>query len=329
MSNRSLAAAPRSAKERPLVTPRQAAWCFAPLILAFVVQDRFTLAVLALAGVQAFFVASWDLLGGVSGQVSLGHALPFGTGAYAAMLLSGWSRWPPAAAVAGGALAGAAAAALQGRLGAHLSRLSLALLTLATAEAARELSGMLELTSQEGTLVGGEGGVPGVLFPWNEATAARIIAAALAVGLIALLRVARSNLGLAMRTVREDDRGAAASGINVVRVRVAAFALAGGVAGLAGGFAAGLVGRATPSMLSLEASLFVLAAAGVGGLGTVIGPATAGYALTAVLQWLDLSGPVRLTIYAVLVIAVGLVAPEGVISIRGLGRWDRWRIRRA
>lgn len=302
------------------LAPWRVVWCLLPLALAFTVRDRFTLEVLALASTQALYVASWDLLAGLSGQVSLGHALPFGSGAYIAALALGGGRLPPAEAMVSAALAGAIAGALQGKLGAHLHRISLALLTLAMAECAHELSGMLRFAGPGGVIVGGDGGVPGVVFPPGEAQAARLTAAVLAAGLFGLLWIAHSKVGLAMRTVRADDRVAAVSGIDAAHVRVVAFALAGGIAGLAGGFTAALAGRASPSMLSVEPSLFALAVAGVGGLGTIIGPAGAAFALTAVLQWIDIGGPVRLALYAVLLIVVGLVvAPEEAI---------RWGARR-
>ena len=68
----------------------RAAWCLVPLGLAFAVQNRFTLSVLAIASTLALFVASWDLIGGTSGQPTLGHALPWGAGDYAAAFVAGW-----------------------------------------------------------------------------------------------------------------------------------------------------------------------------------------------------------------------------------------------
>ncbi len=74
------------------------AWCLVPLGLAVMVRDRFTLSILAAASVQALYVASWDLVGGVSGQPTLGHALPMGAGAYLAAFLGGLGLVPfPAA----------------------------------------------------------------------------------------------------------------------------------------------------------------------------------------------------------------------------------------
>jgi len=270
------------------------------------VRDRFTLSILAAASVQALYVGSWDLVGGLSGRPSLGHALPMGAGAYLAAFLGGLGRMPFPAVIAGGALAGSLAGALQGALSAKLNRISVALVTLATAECAHEMSAMLRLSQPGGLIVGGESGIPTAVFPPTEAAAARLAAALLAAGMIGLLWIRRSGLGLAMRTVRADDRLAAASGIDVVRVRVLAFVIGGGVAGLCGGLVASFIGRASPDMLSLEPSLLAPGIASSAGSGTLVGPALTAYAVTASLQWLDVPGHLRLTLYALLLIAAGL-----------------------
>ncbi|HKV44964.1 MAG TPA: hypothetical protein VJT32_09885, partial [bacterium] len=177
---------------RPGSVRWRTAWCLLPLGIAFVARDHFTLSILAMASTQALYVVSWDILGGLSGQISLGHALPFGCGAYATALVSGWGLLPPAAAVAVGAVPGIAAGALQGALGARLPRIGLAILTLAMAECAHEIAGMLQIPGPGGLVVGEEAGVTAIVFPADETAAARLAAAALAVVAIGLLWMAGS-----------------------------------------------------------------------------------------------------------------------------------------
>lgn len=298
------------------------AWCLVPLALAGTVHDRFALASLAAASVQALYVASWDFVANLGGRPSLGHALPMASGAYLAALLTGLDRVPFPAVIAGGALAGSLAGAIQGRLSATLNRLSVALVTLVTAECARELSAMLRLSWPGGLTVGGDSGVPATIFPPNEAAAARLAAVILASGLIALLWIRGSGFGLAMRTACAGPTLAAASGIDITRVRVLAFVVAGGVAGLCGGLTASLIGRASPEMLSLESSLLAPSIAGIAGPGTLVGPALTAYAVTALLQWLDVAGHVRLTFYGLLLIAAALW-PRAVSSLKPRPRRPR------
>lgn len=298
------------------MTPGRIAWCLLPVGLALAAQDRFILAILALAAVQALYAASWDLAGGVSGQPTLGHALPLGAGAYATALVSGWGLAPPPVAIASGALAGGLIGALQGRLVARLHPVSVALVTLATAECVHEMSGMVRVPWPGGIIVGGDSGIPAVIYPPGETAAAYLTAAVLTAGLVGLLWLAHSGPGLAMRVARADARLAAASGIDVARVRMLALTIAGTTAGLAGGLGAALVGRASPSTLALDASLFAMATAGVGGRGSIIGPAAVAYATTAIFQWLDVPAPSRLTLYALLLIAAGLV-PSAAARLGG------------
>ena len=162
-------------------------------------------------------------------------------------------------------------------------------------------------------LAGGNGGLPAAALPLDEAAAARLTAVMLAAALTSLLWVSRSRLGLALRLAGADARLAGASGIDAAWVRTAAFVIGGGLAGLAGCLVASLTGRAALTLFSLEWSLFALAVGGAGGLGTIVGPALLGYAFAVVLQWLDVPGTVRLSLFAILAI-IGAVG--GIAGIR-------------
>lgn len=290
--------------------------CLIPVGLAFATEDRFTESLLALAAIQGVFAASWDLLGGVAGRVSLGHALPFGGGAYVAAILGGLLLVPPAAAIACAAAGGALLGAFQGMLAGRLRPTFLALVTLAVAECGHELSGMLRVFGPAGFAFGGEGGIPAPLFPPDEFGAARLAAVVFAALVVGLVAIARSNAGLAMRVARADPRAASASGIDVGRVRLLAFTVAGGGAGLAGALAADLAARASPSMISLETSLFAVAASSLGRSGTILGPAAAAYLLTVALQWTEVPDPARLTLYGAILMVTTLAGPGNVAWLR-------------
>src|SRR6202008_4844897 len=64
------------------------AWALALLALPVVYDDPYVMRILTMTCIFAMFAASWDLLAGYTGQVSFGHALFFGAGAYASALSS-------------------------------------------------------------------------------------------------------------------------------------------------------------------------------------------------------------------------------------------------
>ncbi len=304
------------------------ALCLAPAALVFVVSDRFALSILALAGFQALYAVSWDLVGGLSGQPSLGHALPFGAGAYLVAVAAG-TRAPLWSALALGIVGGTLMGGFQGRVGRRLSPMFLVLVTFATAECAHELSRLLAAVDPSGGLAGG--GEAGLLLPGfapGESNAARLAAGSLGAGMVGLYWFSRSRFGLAMRLLRSDPWAAAAAGIDAARTRLVSFALAGAIAGFAGGLTAIETGRAVPPMFSVETSLFPVVASVIGGPGTFIGPALTAYLMAAGAQVMDLSGPAQLAVYSLLLIGAGLLSPAGLLrSGARFGGGVPWRTR--
>ncbi len=80
------------------------------LVLPLAGLDPFLLDVLASGFLLASFAGSWDIVGGLAGQISLGHALFFGTAAYACALLTSLAGWPLPAAASASILLSAGAA---------------------------------------------------------------------------------------------------------------------------------------------------------------------------------------------------------------------------
>ncbi|NJD63415.1 MAG: tRNA (adenosine(37)-N6)-dimethylallyltransferase MiaA, partial [Deltaproteobacteria bacterium] len=108
------------------------------LLLPLAGLDAFLLNVLTVGFLMAVYTGSWDIVGGVAGQVSLGHALFFGAAPYGCALLTSLAGWPFPLAAAAALLLAAAAGAAAGALSAPLKGPFVALLTLALGEAAHE-----------------------------------------------------------------------------------------------------------------------------------------------------------------------------------------------
>ncbi|MDH5580188.1 MAG: branched-chain amino acid ABC transporter permease, partial [Betaproteobacteria bacterium] len=181
---------------------------------------------------------AWNMLGGFGGQFSFGHALFFGTGAYAQAVLQlqhGVNAW--AALV----LAIVASAAVGGIVGALTFRYGLkgsyfALVTLAFAEVFRILA----------LSVGFTGGGVGLMLPLSESAAnlqfasrKGFIALALALVVAALLVTAwlrHSRFGAQLQAVRDNEDAARAIGVDPLRTKLGAILLSGGFTGAAGAF---------------------------------------------------------------------------------------------
>ena len=280
------------------------------LLLPLAGLDPFLLDVLTSGFFLASYVGSWDIVGGVAGQISLGHALFFGTATYSCALLTSLAGWP--FAVAGGAalLLSAGVAAVVGTMSARLKGPFIALLTLALGEI------MLGQTffSPRGTYSwGGEGGVP-VTLPWEALSPWAMYYGALLFLFLStwgMAALARSKEGLIWTAISGSELVARASGVDVARHKRRAFLLAGLFAGAAGvGFAAH-VGRATTSDFSLELSFQAATFAAIGGRGTIVGPVLAALFLHTLFQGAGIAPAARVILYALVLLLVLRFFPAG------------------
>ncbi len=275
------------------------------LVLPIVVHDGYSITVLTIAHAQALYVASWDLVGGLAGQLSLGHALPFGAAAYAAawMSLLGISPW---LALSLAPLAGLLSGVIQGGFSARVRGPFLSVATLGIAEAAHELSEAVAINVR-GAALGGEGGLP--LPPlWLGGAGGRLAVYYLSLALLViiaamLIRIKTTRFGLRLRVVRGDEVAAEAAGVGTTEGKLAAFIVAGAIAGLAGVLQTAVVTRATPSMLSLETSFAAMSLGIAGGSGTILGPLITGYLVTVVLSYLSFPPLIRMSVYGLLLVA--------------------------
>jgi branched-chain amino acid transport system permease protein len=228
----------------------------------------FALTVLTEALILALFAASLQMLIGLGGLVSFGHAAYFGLGAYAAALSVAklGASMTPALALA--PLAGALGALAFGWFCVRRAGIYLAMLTLAWAQIV--WSAAFQWTG----LTGGDNGILGVRpDAWaSSATAFYWLTLALAGGGVLLLaRLRAAPLGMALRACRDDERRAEALGIDALSVRWAAFIAAGALAGLAGGLYAFAKGSVFPATLEVAASVDALLMVLLGGLHSLWG----------------------------------------------------------
>lgn len=231
---------------------------------------------LILAGVYVTLSVSLNLINGITGQFSIGHAAFYMIGAYTAGALAraffakaglpGWS-WLIVAMLAGGALA-AIAGFIVGLPSLRLKGDYLAIVTMGFGEIVN-----IVVRNQEslGKAYGFEISpkIPSIMLTWL-----------LAVICIAVCRNLLKNVhGLTFLAVREDEVASSAMGVDVTRVKVTAFVLGSAFAGAAGAVYAHALGFVSPTNFSMDVSFIILTMVVLGGSGSITGSATAAVVL--------------------------------------------------
>lgn len=269
----------------------------------------------------------WNILGGYGGQFSFGHAVFFGTGAYAMALLQArlginpWLALPLAMALGGAA--GFAIGFLSFR--ARLRGSYFALVTLAFAEVFR-------ISANASGFTGGAAGVlvPLKLDPMQMQFADKRIFYWLALSFVAAalcltLAVTRSRFGAQLVAVRENEEAARALGVDALGVKLKAITLSGAITASAGCLYAQKflyldANIAYGPWISVEALLAPI----IGGLGTVFGPLVGAIVLlglgevtkTAFANLMGGSVPgVDLVVFGILLIICVAYAPRGVLGL--------------
>jgi len=283
--------------------------------LPLVTQQPYYIRILTLTIIFALFAASWDLLCGVTGQLSLGHALFFGVAAYAAAFLnihlhlSPWLTIPSGGVVAVfvGLFAGVPALRLRGfYLG--LVTLSFPLI----------LTGLIFVFPE---ITGGELGLSGIIrLSSSRITSYYIVLIVFTVCVFIMWKIADAKskilrTGVVLHSIREDEITARASGINTTRYKLMAFALSGFFAGIAGGLYVHYIRIAGPSTLELFFSFQPILWTIFGGAATIYGAVAGAFILYPLLEIMSLSslgGDLRFVVLAIVLILTLLFMPEGM-----------------
>lgn len=144
-------------------------------------------------------------------------------------------------------------------------------------------------------------------------------AALMLLGGLLVWRISASRIGAVFRSMRQNEDLAASLGIDIVRYRIIAFALASGMGGLCGSFLAQTQQNIFPATYSLQDSINFMLYCFLGGLDYVLAPIVGTYLLTGSFELLDALQRYQALLYGVLMIAVMLFLPNGLLSLR-LGR---------
>src|SRR6202049_627165 len=300
------------------------------LVLPVVVTSRFAIDIFIRILLFAFIGVAWNLIGGYAKQLSLGHAAYFGLGAYTSTIMQidfGISPW--IGMLAGGVVAMLASLPI-GALCFRLRGPYFAISTIATAQVFMLL--FLKFRDfawgAEGTTIPNLGNAP--LMMQFEAKAAYYYVALglLAIGLAITYRIERSWMGYYLVAIGEDEDAAEAIGVNAMRVKRDIYMISAFLTALAGTFYTQYIYFIDPATafsfnISIEAALVSI----VGGIGTLWGPVIGTVLLettsTLLQSWLGGSiGGVQLTVYSLILMAVILWRPTGLMGMMSEA-WQR------
>jgi len=299
-------------------------------ILPFLSQDEhfinIFLGYIIKAMIFAMLAASWDFLAGISGQVNFGYAVLFGVGGYAYAYYIKIIGFPFISALIMGAIFTVGIAIFISLLCMRVKGPYFALITLVLGIIFLYLFMMNILKDW----FFGTGGIPNLPNPFlNEIQKYIIILIFMLVTIISLIGISKTKLGTILKSIRDDELGARASGINTNKYKLIAFMISGFFAGLAGIFFAANEGTVNPTNnFGPVNSFYPIIMASLGGVGTIIGGPIgafvffiAEYIITGVMVGLfqlefevfDINFLNALLIFSVVLIIVILFARKGIV----------------
>lgn len=259
---------------------------------------------LTLIAINVMLALSLNLISGLCGQVSLGHAAFFGIGAYATALLAkadfGLGVTLPVALVVAGT-----AGLIVGLCSLRVRDDFLAIATMA--------AGFLFLgVVRTSEVLGGELGLSqipeaglGTAFPYF------VVACSALTGLLCGI-VKRSWLGYAFDAVGADEIAARSIGIDTPRYKLAAFVLGTGLAGVAGCLYAYYLGTVGADAFGFPVSVMILAMVVIGGMGSLWGSVLAATLLTLAPEWFRFVNDYKLLVFGLLLFVMMRFVPGGL-----------------
>ena len=266
--------------------------------------------VLTVALYYVVLASSWNLLAGYTGLFSLAHHVFAGLGAYTSALLVLRTGLPIPVGVAAGAALACAVGFVLGSVTLRLRTLYLALATWAFAESTRVVVSM-----EYGITRGDLGLAVPKLFPGAGPAPYYEVFLACAVAAVAgLAWLLRSRIGYRLRAIRDDEGAARAAGVNTVRWKRFAFAVASGAAGAIGAVYGHYIGLLSPVAMKFDEMALIIIMVILGGQRTIAGPVLGAVTVEVVSEALRAYGQIRMVVFALVVLAVMRLYPAGLVG---------------
>ncbi|HPQ47727.1 MAG TPA: branched-chain amino acid ABC transporter permease [Clostridia bacterium] len=299
----------------------------AAVALPFVVSKGSVMSLIVRIMFYVILASSLNIINGYSGQFNIGHAGFVLIGSYTLSILaqSGWPIW--LLFVVSG-IVSSIVGFLISLPTLRLRGIYLALVTLGFSEILRLVA--LNWTS----LTGGPMGIKGIPAPWFfglRATSPHnyyfIVLLFVVLCLFTSYRVINSKVGRAWLSIREDDHAAMSLGVDIRKYKALNFMFGAFWAGVGGALMAPFYTFIDSSMFSLDEGFNILSMVIIGGQGTLLGPVVGSVVVNLTTEIFRFANEARLLVYAVMIIAMMWLRPQGiagtsrsVIANRSLGR---------
>ena len=302
-------------------------YLFLGIILALLlclphVLSNYAMEIFILIFYYAYLGQCWNVLTGYTGNISLGHSLYVGIGAYTATRLAmayGLSPW--VGMLAGGLFAtgvGAFIGFLGFRFG--LRGVYFVLITISFGEIGRLIAlHMKSLGSFEGLFIDFTPGFWNMQFKGN-APYYYIALGLLVFSLLVVRALEVSKWGRYLVATREDEDAAESIGVNTLKYKMLAISLSAFMTALGGTFDANRIFHLSPDrVMSMGLSVEIILRPIIGGMGTVLGPVVGSFLITFPAEWTrayltEVGRPgLHMVIYGFVLIFVVFFFPKGVM----------------
>lgn len=262
---------------------------------------------------------SLNIVLGFAGQLSIGHSAFYAVGAYVTALLtvnfrvSFWIALLASAIITGlfGLLLGIPTFRLKGDY--------LAITTIGFGEIVRLV--LINWTS----LTRGPAGIPGIPSPkifgfvFMSNTSYFYLILLIAIFTIFIShRLINSRLGMGLRAIRDDEIAAESMGINPTRLKLLAFILSAGIAGMAGSFFVTFIHYVNPDNFNYMESVVILCMVVLGGVGSIPGVILGASVLAILPEALRDISTYRYAIYGLLLVLMMIIRPQGMVNVESL-----------
>jgi len=270
--------------------------------LSFLENDYF-LQIATMTCINIVIVLGLNLITGVTGQLSLGHAAFMSLGAYCSALLALKLNMPFWVCLS----AGTAFAGIMGALlGIPILRLRGDYLAIATLGFGEIVRVVILNTPFAGKALG--------LYAIPQYTTFFVALLAVILGIIFMYRFENSRHGLALRSIREDEIAAEMMGVDIAKYKILAFAVGSAFAGLGGSLYAHFLTYINPNDFGFMKSIEQLCMIVLGGMGSITGAAAGAVVLSTVPELLRFASEYRMVTYGIVLIVMMIFRPQGLFG---------------